>query len=74
MQSITESSDKKRFMGSFGPRGLAVIVFNEHLPGGGSINMTVVRTIALSVVSRGCSASPQVAAPVMLIKVHSKNV
>jgi NhaP-type Na+/H+ or K+/H+ antiporter len=79
MQSITESGDKKLCMGRFGPRGLAsivfaVIVFNEHLPGGGSINMAVVRTIALSVVSRGCSASPQVAAPVMLIKVASKNV
>jgi hypothetical protein len=70
MQSITESSDKKRFMGRFGPRGLAVIVFNEHLP----ITMKVLYTIALSVISRGCSASPQVAAPVMLIKVARKNV
>jgi hypothetical protein len=74
MQSITESSDKKRFMDSFGPRGLAVIVFNEHLPGDGTITMKVVYTIALSVVSRGCSANPPVAAPVMLIKVARKNV
>jgi NhaP-type Na+/H+ or K+/H+ antiporter len=79
MQSITESSDKKLFMGSFGPRGLAsivfaVIVFNEHLPGGGIITMKVLYTIALSVVSRGCSANPQVAAPTMLLKVPRENV
>jgi NhaP-type Na+/H+ or K+/H+ antiporter len=68
MQSITESSDKKRFMGSFGPRGLASIVFNEHLPGSGTITMTVVCTTALSVVSHGFSANPLVATPVMQIK------
>jgi NhaP-type Na+/H+ or K+/H+ antiporter len=73
MQSITESRDKKLFMGRFGSRGLtsivfAVIVFKEHLPGGGTITMTVVRTIALSVVGRGCSANPVVAAPVTQIK------
>ena len=72
MQSITESRDKKLFMGRFGPRGLArivfaVIVFNEHLPGG-TITMKVVRTIALSVVGHGCSANPLVAAPVTQIK------
>jgi hypothetical protein len=87
MQSITESRDKKLFMGRFGPWGLArishqpcaadadmlaVIVFNEHLPGGGSITMKVVCTIALSVVNHGCSANPLVAAPVMLIKVPNK--
>jgi NhaP-type Na+/H+ or K+/H+ antiporter len=44
MQSTTEIRDKKLFMAGFGPRGLtsivfAVIVFNEHLPGGGTITM-----------------------------------
>ena len=59
-------------MGRFGPRGLAsivfsVIVFNEHLSGGGSINMTMVCTIALSVVGRGLE-NPRVAAPLTQIK------
>jgi NhaP-type Na+/H+ or K+/H+ antiporter len=79
MQSITESRDKKLFMGRFGPRGLArivfaVIVFNEHLPGGGTITMKVVCTIALSVVSHGFSVNLLVAAPVTLLKVPRKNV
>ena len=73
MQSTTEIRDKKLFMGKFGPWGLAsivfsVIVFNGHLSGGGSINMTVVCTIALSVVGHGFSANPLVAAPVTQIK------
>jgi NhaP-type Na+/H+ or K+/H+ antiporter len=58
---------EKLFMGWFGPRGLASIVFgviviNEHLPNGGTITMTVVCTIALSVVAHGLSANPLVAA------------
>jgi NhaP-type Na+/H+ or K+/H+ antiporter len=60
-------TDEKLFMGWFGPRGLASIVFavivlNEHLPGGETISMTVVRTIILSVVGHGLSANPLVAA------------
>lgn len=59
-------TDEKLFMGWFGPRGLASIVFavivmNEHLPGGGTIVMTVVCTILLSVVAHGLSANPLVA-------------
>jgi NhaP-type Na+/H+ or K+/H+ antiporter len=59
-------ADEKLFMGWFGPRGLASIVFavivlNEHLPGGGIIAMTVVCTIVLSVVAHGLSANPLVA-------------
>jgi len=59
-------ADEKLFMGWFGPRGLASIVFavivlNEHLPGGGTIAMTVVCTIVLSVVAHGLSANPLVA-------------
>lgn len=59
--------DEKLFMGWFGPRGLASIVFavivlNEHLPGGGTIAMTVVCTIVLSIVAHGLSANPLVAA------------
>jgi len=60
-------TDEKLFMGWFGPRGLASIVFavivlNEHLPGGDTISMTVVCTIILSVVGPCLSANPLVAA------------
>ncbi len=60
-------SDEKLFMGWFGPRGLASIVFavivlNKHLPNGEIISMTVVCTILLSVIAHGLSANPLVAA------------
>ena len=59
--------DEKLFVGWFGPRGLASIVFavivlNEHLPGGKTIAMTVVCTIVLSILAHGLSAHPLVAA------------
>jgi NhaP-type Na+/H+ or K+/H+ antiporter len=58
-------TDEKLFMGWFGPRGLASIVFtviviNEHLPGGESITMTVICTVILSVIAHGVSANPLV--------------
>jgi NhaP-type Na+/H+ or K+/H+ antiporter len=60
-------TDEKLFMGWFGPRGLASIVFavivlNYHLPGGGTIVSAVVCTIVLSVVAHGLSANPMIAA------------
>jgi len=60
-------TDEKLFMGWFGPRGLASIVFavivlKEHLPGGDTISMTVVCTVLLSVILHGISANPFVAA------------
>ena len=60
-------SDQKLFAGWFGPRGLASIVFavivlNEHLPGGHTIAMTAVCAILLSVILHGMSANPLVAA------------
>ncbi len=60
-------TDEKLFMGWFGPRGLASIVFavivlNEHLPGGDTIAITAVCTIVLSIVGHGLSANPLVAA------------
>ncbi len=66
-------TDEKLFMGWFGPRGLASIVFavivmNAHLPGGGTITMTVVCTIVLSIVGHGLSANPLVAALVSRLK------
>jgi NhaP-type Na+/H+ or K+/H+ antiporter len=66
-------TDEKLFMGWFGPRGLASIVFavivlNEHLPGGQTISMTVVCTILLSVIGHGLSANPLVAVLAARIK------
>jgi len=57
--------DEKLFVGWFGPRGLASIVFavivlNENLPGEDTIMITVVCTIVLSVVGHGLSAHPLV--------------
>jgi NhaP-type Na+/H+ or K+/H+ antiporter len=65
--------DEKLFMGWFGPRGLASIVFavivlNNQLPGGGTIAMTAVCTIMLSIVAHGISANPLVAALAARIK------
>jgi NhaP-type Na+/H+ or K+/H+ antiporter len=58
-------TDEKLFMGWFGPRGLASIVFavivlNEQLPGDDTIMSTVACTIVLSVVAHGLSAHPLV--------------
>ena len=60
-------ADEKIFMGWFGPRGLASIVFgvivvNSDLPGGGTIAATITCTIVLSVIAHGLSANPLVAA------------
>ena len=60
-------------MGWFGPRGLAsvvfaVIVLNAHLPGGGTLAMTVVCTVVLSIVGHGLSANPLIAALAARIK------
>ena len=59
-------TDEKLFIGWFGPRGLASIVFGlivleEHLPGGSTITVTVVCTILLSVILHGMTANPLVA-------------
>jgi NhaP-type Na+/H+ or K+/H+ antiporter len=57
------STEDKLFVGWFGPRGLASIVFgvivvNAHLPNGGPIAMTVVCTIMLSILAHGITANP----------------
>ncbi|MCF8042714.1 MAG: cation:proton antiporter [Desulfarculaceae bacterium] len=58
-----ESHYGKLFMGWFGPRGLASIVFiiivwEKNLPGGMTIAMTVVCTVIMSVIAHGLSANP----------------
>lgn len=57
------STKEKLFIGWFGPRGLASIVFgvivlDAHLPGGVTLVATVVCTILLSIVAHGLSAGP----------------
>ncbi len=57
----------KLFLGWFGPRGLASIVFgiivlNERLPGGETLTLVVVYTVILSVVAHGLTANPLSAA------------
>ena len=66
-------TDEKLFMGWFGPRGLASIVFavivlKANLPGGGTISMTVVCTIMMSIIAHGLSANPLVSALAARIK------
>jgi NhaP-type Na+/H+ or K+/H+ antiporter len=51
------------FLGWFGPRGLASIVFavivmDANLPGGRFISAVVVTTVILSLVAHGVSAKP----------------
>jgi NhaP-type Na+/H+ or K+/H+ antiporter len=58
-----ESTTSKLFLGWFGPRGLASIVFavivlNRGVEGGGLLAMIVVCTVALSIVAHGFTANP----------------
>jgi NhaP-type Na+/H+ or K+/H+ antiporter len=57
------NAEGKLFIGWFGPRGLASIVFavivvNADLPNGGLLAMTVVCTVILSIILHGISANP----------------
>jgi NhaP-type Na+/H+ or K+/H+ antiporter len=67
LAGINLCTSEKLFIGWFGPRGLASIVFgviviNEHLPGGHIIAITAVCTIVLSIFAHGFSANPLVKA------------
>lgn len=58
-----EPAAGKLFMGWFGPRGLASIVFaiivmEKHLPGGEVLTITVVSTVCLSILLHGLTANP----------------
>ena len=58
-----ESVYSKLFMGWFGPRGLASIVFiilvlEKNLPGGMTMAVTVMCTVIISVIAHGLSANP----------------
>jgi NhaP-type Na+/H+ or K+/H+ antiporter len=57
------STPGKLFIGWFGPRGLAsivfgVIVFNKGLPGNDTLESVVVATVLLSVLAHGVTANP----------------
>jgi sodium/hydrogen antiporter len=57
----------KLFIGWFGPRGLAsivfaVIIFDADLPGRGTVVATAACTVLLSVIAHGMSANPLVTA------------
>ena len=54
------------FLGWFGPRGLATVVFavivlNHHLPSGHELALTAAGTVILSILAHGFSANPLVA-------------
>jgi NhaP-type Na+/H+ or K+/H+ antiporter len=58
-----ESTTGKLFLGWFGPRGLASIVFaiivlERGVEGSGTLAITVVFTVALSIVAHGFTANP----------------
>jgi NhaP-type Na+/H+ or K+/H+ antiporter len=58
-----ESTGNKLFLGWFGPRGLASIVFgiivlDKNLPGGDTMATVVVCTVCLSIVAHGITALP----------------
>ena len=57
------NTEGKLFIGWFGPRGLASIVFavivlNANLPHGGTVAMVVVCTVVLSILAHGVTANP----------------
>jgi NhaP-type Na+/H+ or K+/H+ antiporter len=57
------SIGNKLFIGWFGPRGLAsivfgVIVFDAEVPGRETVAVTVVLTVLLSIVAHGATANP----------------
>lgn len=63
LSGIPVDVESKLFVGWFGPRGLASIVFaaivlNENLPGKETLAITVACTVILSVVAHGLTANP----------------
>jgi len=63
LTGLKVNTEGKLFIGWFGPRGLASVVFavivvNANLPNGGVLAMTVVCTVVLSIILHGISANP----------------
>lgn len=68
-------ADAKLFMGWFGPRGLATIVFavivlDAKLPGGEVLAAAAVCTVVLSILAHGFSANPLVAVLARRMRQH----
>jgi len=63
LAGTNETTASKLFLGWFGPRGLAslvfaVIVVNEGVAGGEFIAMVVILTVFFSLIAHGISANP----------------
>ena len=63
LSGIGESVSSRLFLGWFGPRGLASIVFaiiviNANVPGADFLALVVICTVALSLVAHGITANP----------------
>ncbi len=63
LMGVKADVDSKLFLGWFGPRGLASIVFivmvmAEDLPGNDTLAAIVAATVALSIIAHGLSAVP----------------
>ena len=63
LAGLKVNTEGKLFIGWFGPRGLASIVFavivvNANLPNSGALAMAVVCTVILSIILHGLSANP----------------
>ena len=72
LTGLPMKADEKLFVGWFGPRGLAsvvfiVIVLGENLPGHGTLAATVACTVVFSILGHGLSANPVIA---LLSKKH----
>ena len=63
LAGLGESVSSRLFLGWFGPRGLASIVFaiiviNAGVPGAEKLALVVICTVILSLVAHGVSANP----------------
>ncbi len=63
LMAVPMRVDSKLFLGWFGPRGLASIVFvvmvmEENLPGNHTLAATVAGAVALSIIAHGLTAVP----------------
>jgi NhaP-type Na+/H+ or K+/H+ antiporter len=67
LAGTSQKPTSRLFLGWFGPRGLATVVFavivlNHHLPNGHELALTAACTVILSILAHGFSANPLAAA------------
>lgn len=63
LAGTSQKPSSRLFLGWFGPRGLATVVFavivlNHHLPSGHELALTAASTVILSILAHGFSANP----------------